>query len=554
MIEPLDAAGDNSIKELGYLWPPGAGKTTAIEGLISWRVVCTPSNILVIGQKDDTADTWAETRLHPQFKRMEVMRPYLPQNRHQNRKSTIIFPHGVYLDICGPSMSNLQEKSMPWVFFEEAWRISENYPGRMKEGEARTHDKWNSKVFYIGQAGQTHIKPDDDDALCDLYKRWLRSSQRTYHFECPECGCQQPYKWSGLRYDKISTDSGETDWKETGKTVRYECVNPECDAKFHDTAENRRMLASSLVGRDQYRAQNPAARDGCEFFHCNILPIWRVPWIKSVMEFEDAVEAMKRGDKEAMKSFVQKRLCEFWTPSAHEQKIELTPGGYLIEDYESGRVMDGELGRCITVDVQQVGVWFTIFVFTAGGMALLACGDALSLDEIEEKRKKYNVPQRAVLVDSQYRPSYVYGKCAELGYVAFKGVPRDNFTIHLENGESIKTPYSKVESVFTGSGKRTFYINFCTNPIKDAIHEMRAGRVGRLMTPDNVDARYQKHLDAEAKRTIVFGHAKTMKEVWTHLGKRPNHMLDCTMAAVGYGSVKGWVSVMIKEEKKESEE
>jgi hypothetical protein len=40
----------------------------------------------------------------------------------------------------------------------------------------------------------------------------------------------------------------------------------------------------------------------------------------------------------------------------------------------------------------------------------------------------------------------------------------------------------------------------------------RAGRVGQLLTPDNCDPRYQTHLDAEVRRSIVFGVEKKMKE------------------------------------------
>jgi hypothetical protein len=542
MPEPLDAAGDNSVKELGWLWPPGAGKTTAIEGAIQWRIVCAPSNILLIGQKDETADIWWDTRMRPSMGKSNAMRPFMPSDRHKDRKGMVVFPHGIYLNVCGPSLTNLQEKSMPWVFFEEAWNLSDNYPGRFKEGEARTHDKWNAKLFYVGQAGNSHLAADDDDSLTDLYKVWKRSTQREFHFECPHCKAAQQFKWMQLKYDKAILENEEIDWEATGKTIRYECINPECQAEFPDDAKVRRKLSSSLVGREQYRIQNPNARKGCEFYHMNILGLWRVPWLKSVIEWEDAQEALRRGDKSALKVFVTKRLAEFWTPTAHDEKHELTPGGFKVEDYADGQLYDGELGRCLTVDVQMIGVWFTLWVFTADqGMVLLHCGQALSLDEIEEIRKKYGVNRPTVLVDSQYRPSYVFQKCAELGYTAFKGVPRDEFSIILEDGSTIKAPYSKVETVVTGAGKRTNYINFCVNPLKDHFSEMRAGRTGIIITPNNVDPRFQKHLDAEVRRSIEFGREKRMKEVWVRIGRKDNHMLDCAMAAVGYGSVKGWL-------------
>jgi hypothetical protein len=542
MREPLDACGDNSIKELGWLWPPGAGKTTAIEGAVQWRIVCAPSNILLVGQKDDSAELWAETRLHPSFKKSEAMRPFMPENRHQNRKSTIIFPHGIYMDICGPSMSNAQEKSMPWVIIDEAWRM-DSLPGRIKEFEARTHDKWNAKVFYVGQAGETHNNPDDDDSQCELYERWRRSTQRTFHFECPSCQCSQPYKWDQLKYDKVENDLSEIEWDETAKTIRYLCVNPDCEEEWRDTVANRRMLANTLVGREQYRVMNHHGRKGCEFYHCNVLAIWRIPWLKAVMEFEDAMDALKRGDKSLLRVFIQKRLAEFWKPDAHEEKHELAPGGYTIADYEDGRLIDNESGRGMFVDVQQKSTWFVLFAFTNEGVIkLLNCGELLTFEEIDRMREKYKIRPACVLLDSQYRKEYVFQQCAKYGWTAFKGSSQDSFPIHTPTG-SIKAPYSTVQPVFTGSGKKTNFIYFCVNPLKDAFAEIRAGRMGALEIPDDCDPRYQKHVNAEVKRVVAFGQEKKQKEIWVRIGKRDNHMLDCSMAAVGFAAVKGWIKL-----------
>ena len=274
----------------------------------------------------------------------------------------------------------------------------------------------------------------------------------------------------------------------------------------------------------------------------NILALWRVPWLKSVIEWEDAQEKARRGDKEGLYNFVTKRLSEFWTPTAHDEKHELKSGGYSIATYETGDPVDGESGRCVTVDVQQTGTWFTIWSCSPiGELRLLLCGEALTFEDIEAKRIQYKIQKYAVLVDSQYRQDYVFQRCAEFGWTAFKGVGRDEFSILLEDGTTIKAPYSKVETVLSGGGKRANYINFCVNPIKDVISDIRAGRVGAMFVPDDVDKRFALHLDAEQKRVVEFGKEKKQKEIWVRLGKKANHMLDCTMAAVGFFMVKGWV-------------
>lgn len=550
MREPMDAAGDNSIRKLHWMWPPGSGKTTAIEGVIQWRVVVAPSNILLVGQKDETAELWAETRLHPSFAKSEAMRPFMPQNRHKNRKSTVVFPHGIYLDICGPSMANLQEKSMPWVMLEEAWRMSET-PGRMKEAEARTHDKWNSKVFYIGQGGASHRDDagEDEDTKTDLFREWEKCDQREFHFECECCKTVQRYIWGQLKWDKAKREDESVDWDATAETVRYECVNPECSTVWRDNSLDRRKMASSLVsqGRSAYIPTNPRAIKGHVGFHCNVLAIWRIPWVKSVMEFEEAEEAKFRGDLSLLQIFVTKRLAEFWRPSAHEAPTELISGGYLVKDYEDGRLIDNEADRAMAVDVQQNSMWFAIRACDSeGNSKQLKCGNVHTFEELEQLRAQYNIQAKCVLVDAQYRRDFVYQKCSEFRWTAFHGSFQDSYPYPTASG-IIKTPYSRPQKGQAGNGKRVAFFFLCVNQIKDVLADLRAGRLSTWQFPDDTHPDYKKHMNAERKIMATVGKENRQQFIWQRIGKRDNHLLDCEMALTGFMMMRGHIQVRKKE-------
>lgn len=546
MREPMDAAGDNSIRKLHWMWPPGAGKTTGIEGIIQWRVVNAPSNILLVGQKDETAALWAETRLHPSFKKSTAMRPFMPENRHQNRKTTVVFPHGIYLDICGPSMSNLQEKSMPWVLLEEAWRLSET-PGRMKEAEARTHDKWNSKVFYIGQAGDSHRMDagEDEDSETDLYREWQKTDQREFHFQCHECEVVQPYVWNQLKWEKVKLENGKIDWEKTGESIHYECSNPDCKHQFADTSPIRRKMASSLVsqGRAAYLPTNPNPVKGHVGFHCNVLSIWRIPWLKAVMEWEEAQEMKLRGDLSLLQIFVQKRLAEFWKPSAYEQPGELISGGYLVADYEDGKLIDNEADRAMAIDVQQNSLWYSIRACTSeGDSKQLRCDQVHTFEEAEELRKQYKIRPACVLVDAQYRTDFVYQKCAEFGWTAYHGTQQDNYPIQTANGV-IKAPYSRIQTGQAGNGKTVSFVMLCVNPLKDTLAEMRAGRMGLWQFADDCHPDFKQHMNAERKVTVIGGRDNRQIQLWQRIGKRDNHLLDTEMALTGFMMMRGHVQV-----------
>lgn len=540
MREPLDATANPHIKELHWLWSPGGGKTTGIEGLIQWRMVNRPSNVLLVGQKDDTAQRWMETRFLPSMMKNPELRQFLPlgggADRHKIRKATVLFNHGFYLEAGGSAESNLQEKSIPLVILEEAWKLSE-FPGRIQQAKQRTHDKWNALILFVGQAGQTHLDPDHDDTLCDLYREWLKTDQRTFCFECPECRMVQPFRWERLKWDKVEIEGYGVNWDKTAETVRMTCGNPECKAEWHDTTANRRMLAES--GR--YVVQNHNAERGHVGYHANALCYWRIPWVKLVKQWDEAMDMKYRGDLSLLQVFTQQRLCEFWTPGKFEPQQELIAGGYTVGDFSDGRLIDGEEGRCIGVDVQQNSLWFTVAAMDGiGKVQILHCGELLTFDELVNIVAQYKVNPRCVLVDSQYRQDFVFQTCARNGWTAYRGTAQDAFQVNI-GGTVTRVPYSRPIPVQSGSGARTTVINLCVNPIKDVIAEMRAGRVGEFLVPDDVDPRFKQHLDAEVKRRIVVGRENQERDIWMRVGKRANHMLDNVVAIIGYAMIKRFI-------------
>jgi hypothetical protein len=454
------------------------------------------------------------------------------------RKTTVIFNHGFYLEAGGSAESNLQEKSMPMVIFEEAWKLSK-YPGRIQQGKQRTHDKWDALILYVGQAGETHYDPENDETYADLYREWLKTDQRVFSFKCPNCGLIQPWKWDRMKWDKVEGEGYGVNWDKTAETVRLCCADEECGSEWHDTISNRRMLAET----GSYVVTNKNAERGFIGYQANAMSYWRIPWVKLVQQFEEAMEAKYKGDTSLLQVFIQQRLCEFWTPILYDERHELSSGGYKVEDYAEGQLVDNEEIRGIAVDVQQADLWFTTAAISPGGVVrVLDCGQAMTFEEIEEKRKQYQVKPSCVLVDSQYRRDFVFQKCATFGWTAYSGVFKDYFPVIIA-GERVKVPYSEIQPVQSGSGKRTQLINFCVNPIKDVIAEVRAGRMGELLVPEDVDPRFKEHLDAEVKRKMTAGRDNREVEMWVRIGKRDNHMLDNLMALFGLGMVKKLIGV-----------
>ena len=276
---PMLQIADDENKEIVIMAPVGSGKTTMFEGLLPWIVSQEPGPCMMVMQTDDDARTFVDTRLHPELKINEMVKPLLPsgKNRGNFRKNEILFPH-MPLHIGGANLSNLQSKSIRWVILDEVWLFK---PGMLEEARRRTHDRWNSRVVLCSQAG---VEGDQlDGAFTDALIH-------DFCFECPKCKAVQSYQWKQVKWDYIATEAEEPDWEAIGKTVHYQCANEDCKEKFEDKAEVRRKLSAS----GKYVSRNNNAKPGRIAATFPAMAVWWIDWAKLVNEWLTAQEARKR--------------------------------------------------------------------------------------------------------------------------------------------------------------------------------------------------------------------------------------------------------------------
>lgn len=287
----LEAATDVDTREVVLMAPVGSGKTTMFEALACWIVAREPGGAMFVLQSDSDATDWSETRLKRVLEECPPIAPLWPKNRHQKRKAAILFPH-MPLFVNGANINNLQSKSLRWCIGDEVWLWK---PGLVEEFRRRTHDRWNSKRIFVGQAGEAE---DEFSAAFTACEGW------EFQFECPKCKERQPWRWESVKYDLAMTKSGHPDWKHLGKSVRLACA---CGAEFQDKPESRRLLAAS--------GQYIKVREGMagrKAFTYPALAVWWIPWVTLVEEWVKANAEEKRGNTDPLRQFKQKRLAQPW--------------------------------------------------------------------------------------------------------------------------------------------------------------------------------------------------------------------------------------------------
>ena len=502
--EPLDTLADADAKEIVFLAPIGTGKTTFMEAGLQYIIAEDPGPTLLVGQTDDDLKDWAETRMDYAIRNTPDTAALLPQDRHKRRKMQVLFPH-MSLFLTGANLSGLQSKSMRRVFNDEAWQYR---PGMLNESRGRLHDRWNRQFFILSQAG---VKGDDLD------KAWANSDKREFTFCCPDCGQSQPWKWCNVVY---SLDEEQTNL-ERAQSAKLKCENPECSWTCIDAPQPRRLLAESA----KYESTG-SGLPGHIGFHYNVLCNWRKPLWEIVLLWLEAKAAMKIGNTDPLRQFIQKRLAEPWEEDLTDNRAALVGNGYLASEYANGQKIDGEAFRFLTVDKQRDHFWAVIRAWRADGASVqLYFGRIETFDQIHDLATRYEVASRLVFVDAQYDTDLVYSAASPMNWTALHGSGQKSFPYKKKNGDIIQRPFARFAEASTTSGKRCRYAHWASDRVKDILHAHRTGQAAAWDIPDDVSAEYLKQIDSETKREITNSKTKQVEYRWVKT-RRDNHAWD----------------------------
>jgi len=434
------------------------------------------------------------------------------------------------------SPSKLQSKPIRWLLLDEV----RNYPrGALETVLKRTRAFWNSRRVIISTPA------DEDDHVDRNYKS---GDQCVYNVRCPHCDQLQPLKWEQMKWDENETTKpgGRWDYDELAKTIRYHCLH--CDERWKDKPQLRRKIAD----QGRYVAMNPTAPEHRRSFHWNaMLPFW-VSWRSLVEEFLDAKAAIKTGDIEPMRTFINESLGEPWQDRLGEfdefDEIEARKGDYMTGDH-----WDAARDLFMGVDVQEAGGEHYYYAIRAFGGAnnlesrLIDYGRTETLDQLDEIRKRYGLKPGNCCIDAGFRSSRIYQFCFLHKWKAFKGSDTDHF-LHYDRKKKKKIRrlwnISQADPFLgkkTGRGARSQTIPLVrwSNPgFKDMLQEMLNGDLGNWTFAADASKEYFKQLTSE-KRVESKDNRGRVSYQWIQT-RKDNHLRDCELmilaAAVASGS------------------
>lgn len=518
----IEAISNDAIKQVCVRAPTGGAKTTLLEVITPYIIAQAPGPMLITGQTDETAKEWAETRLIPVLEKCAPVADLFPANRHDKRKTTIIFPHMPLL-VGGANMSNLQEKSMRYCWGDEVWQWKRGMVGEMKK---RHHDRWNRKTVLVTQGW---------DEGHDMDEEFHNGENLVYGFTCPDCGQWQKYLFDQIKYTETRTGEGDLDAGAIEQSVYYQCSG--CERRFADTSAERRTLAAAA----SYQSEGNNHLSGHVSFTYPAYAVWWIPWAAMVIEWTKANDQKKNGNLEPLKQFVQKRKAEVWKRQNDAPVISLAASDYRKGEYADGQTWEGELYRFMTIDRQRDHFWVAVRAWKADGSSrLLWEGKVLTVETARQLQERLNVRDAMTFQDAQHFTGYVYDDCAKYGWTALHGSGYAGFEHHPRNGKVIRRFYSPVKQANAPSGGLINYIFWSNEGVKDELTKLRAAGKPRWEHPADVSQDWLYQINSEVKKDVV--NKNDGQTSMRYVKFRANHLWDCEAMQVASAMMMGALS------------
>tara|TARA_R100000027_G_scaffold54802_4_gene43927 strand:+ start:22546 stop:24231 length:1686 start_codon:yes stop_codon:yes gene_type:complete len=538
MAKPvLDMIFDPRIRLLMITAAIQTAKSLILELALGHVAANNPGPTMFLNQDDDEAGDEATTRIYPLLESMPAVASLLPP-KHRRRKDYCQLANGMQMWIKGANLSNLQRRSVRWMFGDEWWLWQ---PGFIEEARSRlTKFGWLSKGVFASQGGH---EEDEGHQLIEKLR------QLDWGWTCPDCGTWQPWDFNyiggkkegrpGLSWDHCKTADGLAyDEDLVRRCTIMICRNQHCGRPFDDRdAERRRLGRTSRFDEIKAGSEQEAA------VHWNALPFESAGELG--VQYLRAKKAIRSGDPMPMKKFRQKKLAEKWTEVPEDFAIEIQTTGFRMGDNWDDEA--GLLGRTIfpppfpnelkeslkplrvlIADVQRDHFWVGILSFAVGNRSRvrlvqggLGTDGIHSWEDIEELAKEHNIVPSLVGIDAGYDTNTVYTECAKRGWTALMGEDRDTFRHRVKvDGEYqvYHRFYSPVKRIPMGHGKVCRMHFFSNLNCKDMVARCLAS--GQWQLPDNAPKALKESLESEQRKLIK------KKPRWVQIGKRANHYWD----------------------------
>lgn len=535
LLDPLKDIDDPKVTQINLAMATQVGKSLVSELAILYWIVNNPGPIFRIFNNNEISATFAETRLIPLLKNCKVIKPLLDTDRFSMKKAGIVLPH-MAVTMGGANQGKAHGMSVRYLLADEihAWDV-----GMFNLFMARTTAfAGRRKIICASQPSSAGSEWDT------IYSKGLIYE---WQWECPSCKKRQPYIWSkekknggyaGFNWDTVLNTDGSTNIVESSKTTWLECED--CDHRVKDTPTERRQLNDN----GKYVCIKSDGDVSIKSYTCPNFVNINLSFEAAATQYMLAKRMMKyTGLHEQMEIFVTQVLGKFYKK---EETVDISR--IITEVYN--KEVDKDWIVSMGVDVQRVGnvKYYVVRAWNKNGneSRRLDFGVTIHWSDIEEIRKKYNIPLPMVHVDSGdgettvqvYQECLIKGMVVKLGgnlqfisYTPTKGDGSKTSYKHVDGVNRLYSPVSNQDAGFPQGHKLKGIpaplILFSNYSIKTILGNLRDNQIPNVTWKiDAPDEQYDKQMYSEGLMDVVDKKSGLTVKRWiqTH---QDNHFWDC---------------------------
>ena len=361
-IGMLDFMSDDQIEELAIMKSKRVGYTKMVTAFIAYNIAHRRRKQALWQPTDDDRDSYVKSEIEPVLDLVEPVRRMRKQGKGVEDTIKLKQFRGSVLHLLGGKAARAYRRITVAVAILDEWDGFDQQveksgdPGGLAKGrlEGAPYPK------FVGGTtprikGLSHVERAADNA----------EGMVRFHIDCPHCGTDHPLLWGGK--DKphgFKWDRGQPE------TVRHVC--PHCHGSITqaDYLKGGQPMAGAWVcgktgkrygvdrvWRDQ--AGMPTRPPRTLGVHVWAAYSPQRSWASIVLEFEQALAALERGDVGPMQLFVNETLGETWELAGERTDEHALQA--RAEDYALCTVPAGGLVLTAGIDLQrnrwEIAVW-----------------------------------------------------------------------------------------------------------------------------------------------------------------------------------------------------
>jgi phage terminase large subunit GpA-like protein len=520
------------------------GGTEAGNNWIGYVIHIAPGPMMAVSPTVEMAKRNSRQRIDPQIEDVSELRERVAPARSRDSGNTVLskeFPGGVLVMTGANSAVGLRSMPARYLFMDEV----DGYPGDVEgEGDPILLAERRSATFQRRRKILLVSTPTIK-GLSRIQREFEASDQRYYQVPCPECGFEQPLRFTQLRWPEGNPEQAQ-----------YCCES--CGALI-DEHHKSQMLAK---GRWVPSAEGDGRTQG---YHLSSLysPVGWFSWADAARLFETA-----QNNPDLMKGFVNTVLGE-----PYEEEFEAPEWERLYErreKYPIGIVPQNGLFLTAGVDVQRDRLECEVVAWGRNKISWSVDYQVLDGDTAQpEVWQKLDVllsndwphaaggtlPIRVMCVDSGYATQDVYGWVRKYPQAVWGGAgaraSQPRTAVAIKGRDQDTALILSVSKADTGGKRKGLRVWNVSGPVakvelyrwlklpRPTDEELAAGEdypPGTCHYPEYGEE-YFKQLTAE--RRVIRLHKGFPKATWEKDPARNNEALDCRVYARAAASIYG---------------